>query len=82
MEVVGKVNDEFDVDYYLQTFYEFSINKLNFELNNEFGAFREIINGWSKSDKNPIVYDKKTDELKGTLNHYDNQKLRILKDSK
>lgn len=70
-----EANDEFDVDYYLQTFYEFSINKLNFELNNEFGAFREIIDGWPKSDKSPIVYDEKTDELKETLNHYDEPKI-------
>lgn len=67
-----QTNDEFDADYYIQTFYEFSINKLNFELTNEFGAFRGIIDGWSDSDKiSPIVYDETTDELKGTLNYYD-----------
>lgn len=49
---------EFDADYYIQTFYEFSINKLNFQLKNEFGAFREIIDDWGKSDKkSPVVYD-------------------------
>ena len=67
-----KTDDEFDADYYLQTFYEFSINKLNFENTNEFGAFRNIIDGWPKKHKqSPIVYNEATDELKGTLNHYD-----------
>ncbi|WP_216070019.1 hypothetical protein, partial [Acinetobacter guillouiae] len=53
-----KADDEFDADYYLQTFYEFSINKLNFELNNEFGAFKNVIEGWIKNDQiSSIVYD-------------------------
>ncbi len=52
-------DDEFDVDYYIQTFYEFSINKLNFELNNEFGLFRyKMEKYWSKPDKeSPIIYE-------------------------
>lgn len=70
-----ETNDDFDLDYYLQTFYEFEINKLNFELNNKFGAFGEIFDGWSKSNKSPIVYDEKTDELKGTLNHCEKPKI-------
>lgn len=53
-----KADDEFDADYYLQTFYEFSINKLNFELTNEFGAFKNVIEGWIKNDQiSSIVYD-------------------------
>lgn len=55
-------NTEFDIDYYIQTFYEFSINKLNFQLTNEFGAFREIIDDWGKSEKkSPIVYEISSD---------------------
>ncbi len=52
-------NDDFDVDYYLQTFYEFSINKLNFELTKRFGEFRHIIDGWGKPDKSSIIYEIK-----------------------
>ena len=67
-----QTDDEFDVDYYIQTFYEFSINKLNFESTNEFGAFRGIIDGWSSGDfKSPIIYDETTNELKETLNECD-----------
>ncbi|EDM38124.1 hypothetical protein PBAL39_00877 [Pedobacter sp. BAL39] len=67
-----ETDDDFDVDYYIQTFYEFSINKLNFELTNEFGAFREIIDDWPGRDQiSPVVYDETTDELKGALNDYD-----------
>jgi len=71
-----KTDDEFDADYYIQTFYEFSINKLNFELTNEFGTFRGVIDGWPDGDKiSPTVYDETTNELKGTLNHYDKPKI-------
>ncbi|KFF05761.1 hypothetical protein [Flavobacterium reichenbachii] len=70
-----KTDDEFDADYYLQTFYEFSINRLNFKYKNEFGAFRKIIDGWSNSNKeSPIIYDETSNELKETLNHYDKPK--------
>ena len=76
-----KTDDEFDADYYIQTFYEFSINKLNFELTNEFGAFRGVIDGWSNGDKiSPIVYDETTDELKGTLNYYDKPEIENVDD--
>ncbi|EWH13928.1 hypothetical protein KLA_07747, partial [Cellulophaga geojensis KL-A] len=58
-------NDDFDIDYYLQTFYEFSINKLNFKLNKRFGEFRHIIDGWGKSDKSSIIYEIKNDNSTG-----------------
>ncbi|MFB9077948.1 hypothetical protein ACFFLS_04680 [Flavobacterium procerum] len=72
-----QTDDEFDADYYIQTFYEFSINKLNYELNNGFGLFRSKMEKyWSKPDKqSPIIYDETTDELKGTLHHYDKPKI-------
>jgi hypothetical protein len=60
-----EANDNFDLDYYLQTFYEFSINKLNFELTNDFGAYRHIIDDWGKSDKSSIVYEIKNDNSTG-----------------
>ncbi|QOW46626.1 MULTISPECIES: hypothetical protein [Acinetobacter] len=67
-----KKHDDFDLDYYLQTFYEFSINKLCFELNQEFGTFRAVIDDWSNGNKtSPIVYDETTNTLKGRLNHYE-----------
>ncbi len=50
-------NSMFDLDYYLQTFYEYSINKLNYQINNQFGAFRNIIDNWGKAEKSPIVYN-------------------------
>ncbi len=50
-------NLDFDLDYYLQTFYEYSINKLNYQLNNEFGAFRKVIDGWKQTEKSPIIYE-------------------------
>ncbi len=49
-------NDEFDLDYYLETFYVFSINKLHYENNSQFGGFNHIINGWGKPDFLPIYY--------------------------
>lgn len=53
---------EFDLDYYIQTFYEFSINKLNYKIHNDFGAFRAIIDNWRKSEeKSPIVYEISSD---------------------
>ncbi len=50
-------NSNFDLDYYLQTFYEYSINKLNYQINQQFGAFRNIIDNWGKPEKSPIIYD-------------------------
>lgn len=61
---------DFDIDYYIQTFYEFSINKLNYKLNKRFGEFRKIIDGWG-SHESPVVYDETTDNLMGCLNHYE-----------
>ena len=58
-------NDDFDLNYYVQTFYEFSINKLNFELNKGFGEFRHLIDGWGKSDKSPIIYEIKNNNSTG-----------------
>ena len=68
-----RIDGDFDVDYYLQTFYEFSIMKLNYELTNDFGAFRVLLDKDFTNPNiiSPIIYDKTTDELKGTLNHYD-----------
>lgn len=59
-------NTEFDIDYYIQTFYEFSINKLKYQLTNEFGAFREIIDDWDKpEEKSPIVYEISSENHSG-----------------
>lgn len=67
-----ETQDEFDINYYLQTFYEFSINKLCFVLNNKFGEFRGVIDGWPDGNhRSPIVYDETTDVLKSTLHHYE-----------
>ena len=45
-----------DIEYYLQAFYEYSMNKLNYEKTGIFGAFNEVIHGWHKSEPSPIVY--------------------------
>lgn len=60
--IIPQIADEsFDLDYYLKTFYEFSINKLNSQLNRGFGQFQRIIDGYAKPEKSPIVYeDSKT----------------------
>jgi hypothetical protein len=42
--------NDFDLDYYLQTFYEFSINKLHYELHHAFGQFNHIINKWGEKE--------------------------------
>jgi hypothetical protein len=52
----------FDIDYFLENFYSFSINKLNYELTGKFGAFREIIDGWGTSDAK-FLYDKSTNDF-------------------
>lgn len=66
-KVIPQMADEsLDLDYYLETFYEFSINKLNSQLNRGFGQFQRIINGYAKPEKSPVVYDDAT-----TLNQID-----------
>ncbi len=59
---------DLDPEYYLQTFYEFAINKLSFEKTGNFGAFNEIINDWGKTDKSPIVYEVKDGNTSGFEN--------------
>ncbi|MDJ1484255.1 hypothetical protein QNI16_27405 [Cytophagaceae bacterium YF14B1] len=55
---------DFDIDYFLQTFYEYSINKLYFQLYGSFAKFRSIIDGWaSNKTKSPVVYPVTTKEL-------------------
>lgn len=59
-----------DINYFLQTFYEFSINKLNYQKTGDFGAFQGLINGWKKSsnsqsDNSQIVYEIKNDNSSG-----------------
>jgi len=54
-----QTRDAVDLDYYLNTFYEFSINKLNYNLNGKFGEFNHLIKGYAKPDKSPIIYNEK-----------------------
>ncbi len=62
----------FDVEYYLQTFYEFSINRLYYSLYHEFGIFRGLIDKWAKpKQKSPIVYGASSKEVLESLHHYD-----------
>lgn len=57
---------ELDVEYFLETFYQFSINKLNYKQTGNFGEFRHIIDNWGKPDeKSPIVYEIKDDNSTG-----------------
>ncbi|MGI9525544.1 MAG: hypothetical protein ACR2MS_00375 [Weeksellaceae bacterium] len=57
---------DFDLEYYLQVFYEFSINRLNYQLNDSFGMFRKVIDNWSTPNKSPIIHDidDSLDEIK------------------
>ena len=48
--------EDIDLEYYLQTFYEFNINKLNYNLNGKFGEFNYLMKGYSKPEKSNIVY--------------------------
>jgi len=52
---------DLDSTYFVQTFYEFSINKLNYQKTGVFGGFRQLIDGWGKSDNSSIVYEIKND---------------------
>ena len=57
---------ELDEEYFLETFYQFSINKLNYKQTGNFGTFRHIIDGWGKPDKiSPVVYEIKDDNSTG-----------------
>jgi len=58
LKITAPENPEFELYYYLQAFYEYSINKLSYLTNNEFGAFRAIIDNWEKpKEKSPVVYE-------------------------
>jgi hypothetical protein len=56
--------DDIDLEYFLHTFYEFQINKLNYNLNGKFGQFPYLIDDWEKVEsfeesersKSPIIY--------------------------
>jgi len=50
--------EDIDLDYYLETFYTFSVNKLNYKLNGKFGNFSHIIEGYGEN-QSPIIYDEK-----------------------
>ncbi|HAS43575.1 MAG TPA: hypothetical protein DCS93_24055 [Microscillaceae bacterium] len=50
-------SSDFDLDYYLETFYAYSINQLNYEQTGNFGAYRAVIDGWSNLGESPQVYE-------------------------
>ena len=70
-----KTKEDIDLKYYLQTFYEFSINKLNYNINGEFGKFSHIIRGGYGGNQSPIVYEKGYHNAEETLS----EKIDILK---
>jgi len=43
-------------EYYIETFYTFSVNKLIFQKTGKFGAFYHILEGWEKPDPSQFVY--------------------------
>lgn len=47
---------DFDIAYYLQTFYEYSINKVDYQRSGKFGRFKQVIQGWAKADASEFVY--------------------------
>jgi hypothetical protein len=57
----AQISEDLDLKYYLQTFYEYSINKLNYRQNGKFGEFRHVIDGWGKHES-PIVYTNDENE--------------------
>ena len=54
-----QLQNDIDLDYYLNTFYEFSINKLSYSLHGDFGVFNHLIKGYRKLDTSPIIYNEK-----------------------
>ena len=48
---------DIDLNYYLQTFYEFNINKLNYTLNEKFGEFNRLFIEGLPEENSPIVYE-------------------------
>ncbi|WP_051941760.1 hypothetical protein [Maribacter forsetii] len=57
---------DLDKEYFLETFYQFSVNKLNYKQTGNFGTFRHIIDGWGKPDEiSPVVYEIKDDNSTG-----------------
>jgi len=53
--------DDFDIDYYLGTFYEYSIKRLNYETNNKWEMFESL------DEIPPFVHTKDSDEFKGAF---------------
>jgi len=72
----SQISADIDLAYYLQTFYEFNINKLNYNLNGKFGEFSFFMKGYCKHDKSPIVYEKGYRGIEETLQG----KIEIIKD--
>ena len=70
--------DDIDLEYYLETFYEFQINKLNYNLNGKFGEFAHLIEGWGKHES-PIVYEDDVNS-DARLQIQDNTNVNTLKD--
>ncbi|GHT22335.1 hypothetical protein FACS189430_03950 [Bacteroidia bacterium] len=60
-----QISKDLDLKYYLQSFYEYSINKLNYTLNGNFGEFRYVIDGWGKHES-PIVYTNDENRIEET----------------
>ena len=54
-----QTTEDIDLNYYLKTFYEFSINKLNYNLNGNFGEFSFFMKGKNNPNKSPIIYNEK-----------------------
>ena len=70
----SEIND-FDSEYFIGTFYEYSIVKLNYLLSSKFSTFRNLIENWHNRET-PFVYSILTGEMQGTLNHLDKPKIK------
>lgn len=62
---------EFDLAYYLQTFYEYSINKVDYNRSGKFGRFRQVIDGWGKPDESKYVYASDASLLEEMKDEFD-----------
>jgi hypothetical protein len=56
---------EMDREYFIRTFYEYHINKLNYMRTGKVGSFYHVMEGWAKPDTTPIVYDMLKSESSG-----------------
>jgi hypothetical protein len=61
--ITSQGKGDIDLEYYLQAYYEFNINKLNYILNGKFGCFSQLMEGFESGNESPIIYPKGHPEI-------------------